>query len=388
MYISAPKLTTEGGSLIASADFSTSQMKSVLWFRLDATYRDCILLERGDAFLIGLLLHAMALGEDIYLDCAMSEKLYYNLSQYLVPAFSLANPSLQKVGIFPRSLDNAVLNTGKAVATGFSGGVDSFSTIHDHLVNPACPRNYRLTHLTFFNVGSHGDYGGDAARTLFKERCSILKGYPSDCGLEYIVIDSNISEILRRNYEETYTIRSMAPVLLLQKLFRTYYYSAGYRMDEFILTTFDMALYDLLNTAMLSTESVSIYSTGCQYTRVEKTAMIADYEPTWQYLNVCACRHGNCSTCFKCLRTLLTLDILGKLNNYGRVFDLCAYRRCRNRYIAHVLANSTQYFYKDIYREMQRRSIHVPMFCRLSAWKHIGVSALRKYIYLGGMRHK
>ncbi len=378
MNISAPKVRKDGESVIVSAEFHASEHKDVLWFKLDAKYQDYVVTERGDAFLIGLLLYAMARGEDIHIDCPISEKLYYNLSNYLIPAISLANPKLRPVKVIPTRRENTSINTGKAVGTGFSGGVDSFSTIYSHLVNPQCPSSYRITHLTFFNIGSHGDFGGETAQVLFNERLAILKGYPLECGLDYVVIDSNISDILQRNFEETHTIRSMAPVLLLQRLFQTYYYSSTFRMDEFKLTTFDMSLYDILITAMLSTESVDIYSTGCQFTRVEKTAMIAEYEPTWRYLNVCVCRNGNCSTCFKCMRTLLTLDILGKLKNYDKVFNLSEYRRCKNRYIAQVIAYRTSYFYKDIYNEMRRKGIHVPIESRLLACKHLCGSALRR----------
>jgi hypothetical protein len=339
-----------------------------------------VVTERGDAFLVGLLPYAMARGEDIHLDCPISEKLYYNLSNYLIPALSLANPKLLPIKVIPRELEHSSINQRNAVGTGFSGGVDSFCTFCDHFVDPQCPVNYRLTHLSFFNVGSHGDFGGEAARELFHKRLNDLKQFPIDAGLEFIVVDSNISEILQTSFPATHTFRNMAPVLLLQKLFRIYYYSSGYRMDDFRITNADSdsSAYDLLSMAMLSTESVDLYSSGCQHTRVEKTRIIADYEPTWRYLNVCASRDGNCSSCFKCMRTLLTLEILGKIRNYEGVFDLSIYRKQRSRYIAEILVNKRQYIYKDIYNEMRRKGIRVPIESRLLACKHLCGLALRR----------
>ena len=46
----------------------------------------------------------------------------------------------------------------------------------------------------------------------------------------------------------------------------------------------------------------------------------------------------NCSVCPKCVRTLLTLDILGKLDAFSGVFDIDRYRReARRRAIADAI---------------------------------------------------
>jgi hypothetical protein len=43
----------------------------------------------------------------------------------------------------------------------------------------------------------------------------------------------------------------------------------------------------------------------------------------------------NCSVCFKCARTLLTLELLGHLTSFNKVFDR-QYSRIREGYVAHV----------------------------------------------------
>src|SRR5882762_76870 len=142
MDISVPQVYLENGSVIASAQFESKTRRDTLWFKVDAAYQDQVVAERGDAFLVGLLLYAMAQGEDVYINCPVSEKLYYNLSNYLIPALSLANPKLRPVKIVPIKLEHTSINAGNAVGTGFSGGVDSFSTIYSHLVDPRCPANH------------------------------------------------------------------------------------------------------------------------------------------------------------------------------------------------------------------------------------------------------
>jgi hypothetical protein len=354
MYISTPKITVASNIATISVTYETSKENNTLWFSVDVKYLKYLSLESVDAFLVGLLFYAMARGEDIHVEGSISEKLFYCLSYYLIPALVIANPKLKKIEIYAKKLEHKPTNIANAVGTGFSGGVDSFCTIYDHLNNIRCPDHHRLTHLTFFNVGSHGDMGGNAARELFKKRCKTLSKYPIECGLDYVVVDSNISEVLQMTFAATHTMRNMAVVLLLQNLFGIYYYSSGYRMDDFriINAHSDTSAYDILNMAMLSTESVQLYSSGSQYTRVQKTALIADFSPTWSHLNVCVTGEYNCSCCFKCMRTLLTLEILGKIDAYANVFDLKKYASKRERYIAQILVNKKQYIYKDIYNEI------------------------------------
>jgi hypothetical protein len=380
MTILAPRTRTDGESVMVSAEFQTTKHKNVLWFRLEAKYQDYVVSERGDAFLTGLLPYAMARGEDIQLDCPISEKLYYNLTHFLIPAFSLANPKLRPIKLIPTTLDCTRLNIGHAVGTGFSGGVDSFCTIYDHFINTQCPSNYRLTHLAFFNVGSHGDCGGEAARALFSRRLHILKQFPVECGLDFIVVDSNISEILQLPFTDTGGIRTMTPVLLLQKLFRVYYFSSAYRMDALRLTDENDGYYGLLTAAMLSTESLDFYSFGEEYTRVQKTALIANYEPSTRYLNVCTNGDDNCSCCWKCMRTLLTLDILGAIDRYAKVFDLSLYQTHRASYISEVLENQGNGSNKEIYNEMLMRGFPVPVVSRLHLIKRRFKSRLKKIL--------
>ena len=72
-------------------------------------------------------------------------------------------------------IDNIKYNKKNAVGTGVSCGIDSFYTIQNH-----CNRkeqDYNITHLTFFNAGASGEYGGDKARELYKKRMKFAKDF-------------------------------------------------------------------------------------------------------------------------------------------------------------------------------------------------------------------
>ena len=85
--------------------------------------------------------------------------------------------------------------------------------------------------------------------------------------------------------------------------------------------TFDFILFD-----MCSTRNTKIFSTLATQERTERTEYIIDDTLTKKYLHVCikTIDDGpvhNCGRCYKCLRTLAAIDILGKLPEYETIFD-------------------------------------------------------------------
>ena len=203
----------------------------------------------------------------------------------------------------------------------------------------------KISYLTYFNAGSHGDFGGDMARKTFNQRFLRVSQFAQEIGLKIIKVDTNLSEILRMKFVSTHTIRNLSCVLHLQKLFQYYYYSSALRFDNFLITRQAMARYDLLVLECISTESVKFYSTLSDKTREERTAIISSYDKSFHYLDVCvnpksAQEKVNCSVCDKCLRTQLTLDVIGELKNFDQVFDLDLYYKHKDKYIGRILFDS------------------------------------------------
>src|SRR5699024_4268995 len=198
-------------------------------------------------------------------------------------------------------------------------------------------------YFTFFNAGSHGGFGGEQARSLYKKRLELMRPYAEEVNKEIITVDTNLNEILMMHHEKTHTIRSIACILNLQKLFKYYYYASAYRFNHYELADVGMGSYDLLVLNMLSTESTTFYSAVSQFSRVERTEYINEYLPSHKYLNVCTRSSStgiedNCSSCDKCLRTQFTLELQGNLENYEEVFDFDTYNKNKDRYIGQVLA--------------------------------------------------
>ena len=127
-------------------------------------------------------------------------------------------------------------------------------------------------------------------------------------------------------------------ILGVQKKLRRYLTSSNLSYDEIMdnrknSRDFDFAEYcESWFPQLVSTEHFELVIDGCQYTRAEKTERISEWEIAQKFLNVCIhpINQGhNCSKCEKCMWTLLPLEAMGKLDQFGNVFDIETYRKNR-----------------------------------------------------------
>ncbi|TGC11569.1 hypothetical protein [Methanolobus halotolerans] len=344
MEIYKPNVTYLEDKVIISAPFKHNNNMMELWYSFDIKYSRFLTVEKIDGFVVGLLLLSMKNGENINLKWPISERLYYNLSNYYIGLLNMCIDGLKVIEILPDKLDDGTsYPCFNYVGTGFSGGIDSFCTIYEHIFKENVPKNYKITHFTFNNVGSHGDLNSAKAKILFEKRYILLKQYADEINIDFLKIDSNLSDILMMDFEITHTIRNISSILLLQRLFSKYYYASSTTYEDFkVSKEGNISSVDSISVNLLSTETLEFILSGPQYTRTKKTELITAYEPSKRYLNVCTDEVSttNCSVCFKCRRTLLTLDILGKLEEYERVFDIKKYKINRDKYIYRTILKS------------------------------------------------
>lgn len=174
---------------------------------------------------------------------------------------------------------------------------------------------------------------------------------PRSYGFDFIDIETNLHLVMNKylpySHIENHTYMALFCMLHLQGAISTYYYSSGYSYEEFSLKKiaghdFTVVKYDLLLLSMASTDTLRFYSTGGERSRFEKTKVVSLYQPSKKYLNVCVNkppRNGNDNTCFKCIRTLLTLDALGVIDEYNAVFDIEFYKHNKKVYLRRMWLN-------------------------------------------------
>lgn len=296
-----------------------------MWFEVDDRFSHGLCYEKIDAFVAATLFYCMEKGLDIRSDAKISERLLYQLSSEYIPVISKNTKKYNPIDIVAPTDGSRVPSFGR-VGTGVSGGVDSFYTILKHYKVAEELKDYELTDLTFFNVGSHGDNGGKIARELFYKRSIKAKKIAEELELPIILVDSNISEFICQSFLATASVRNIAAILALQKYFCKYYFSSGEPVSFFNLDERENDNYDILNTVHFSTENVEIYNTGLSQTRIDKLEFISKYPVARKNLNICIAGEDNCGECDKCVRTMNALYALDALYLYDEVFDLKKYK--------------------------------------------------------------
>ena len=357
--------------LICDIECGFSQSKS-MWFSVQNEFSDWLTCDVYDAFLVACIYPAMFYNEPIIVEGNVSKKLYFNICHYIMHIVKVYREEMNIIDIKVAGFANAQ-KTKTLVGTGFSAGVDSFTTFVDHYINET-DETTKISALFFFNVGSHGG-GTVTAKKVFEDRYELLKQFPKDFGLPFVKMDSNLFDFYLDNWEFDAGVFCRATgILVFQRVLNLYFLSNDYSYKELMSGDVKMsngcslsALAENMINPMLSPKELEIVTDGAQYTRTEKTEKIASFPFVHKYLNVCV-NHwqgyesaSNCSHCPKCLRTLTTLDALGVLEQFGKVFDLEIYRKHKKAYGYWLVSNySNNVFAKDNVDFGRLHGMHFP----------------------------
>ncbi len=318
----------------------------------------------ADTFLVGVLLPAMKYGEDILVDAPVSEKLYYNITNSVLYTLSFIYGN--RISLKVREFVTPSFESN-GVGCGCSLGVDSFAAMLQHF-SPDCPSSYRITHLTYFNVGAMGYNNLEKAKASFEKDLLMVQAFAMEIGLPVICLESNFSLLYKDfDFDESGDVRNFSAALSLQKLFSKYLYGSSFTIKDFKFDKAQTGYYETLLAPLLSTENCEIVIANPDKTRIAKTIDIVDNPLSQKYLYVCwkeliankwpdseiakiKDKHQNCSRCDKCKRTLLAIDLLGKLDKYEDIFDIPYWKSVKDDYIVKVVSNRNENaFYGDLY---------------------------------------
>lgn len=345
-----------------------------VWYRSDVEYGQYFNEDVLDAFVLPMILCGIKYQEDIEVDGYISELLYYNIKNNLI--YTLSIPFNTERLIEVRCKGTKVMTySPTAVGCGCSLGVDSFSAMLRHM-SPDCPEGFRITHLTNFNIGAYGN-DFEKGHISYLKALESVREFSIKEGMPLVLIESNMGAFFTGfTFNWSGPIRTMSTALSMQKLFRRYYYASGHNNAAFEITDI-MGHFASLVIPMLSTENLEFIVADQDKSRVEKTIAIADNPLTQKYLHVCfreiqANNQGkvnlrdvgfrNCTRCSKCQRTLITLDILGVVENYRGIFDVDYFYSVKNSIIEDVLTNKgTNLFKNEIYQLMMDRNYKIPL---------------------------
>jgi len=184
----------------------------------------------------------------------------------------------------------------------FSGGVDSSYTLLKH--------SDEIDTIIFV----HGFDIPLANQALRSKVSEAIKDTAYKLGKELIEVETNLRDFsdLYTDWGQDYHGSALASIaLLLAPQFRKFYIPATYSYKNLFPRGSDPLLDPLW-----STEKVKIVHDGCEANRVEKINLISKNDIILKHLRVCwENRKGayNCCECEKCLRTMVSLAIIGAL---------------------------------------------------------------------------
>lgn len=278
----------------------------------------------ADNFLVGLMLLAIKSDEDIYIyGASVSKTLVDNIYNFLMPALTQMGCGTGKTKIYADILETQDQPRGFRGATGISMGVDSFYAILKY-------KDSDKPIDTVLYIAAPG---------IDEENINLRKNVADELHFRFIQVTSNLVEILDTKFifSQYHTFYHLAAVLSLKSI--GYYYYATADPISVMKLSFDYSSnYDYITSQAISHNNFQMKMAGEDVTRFEKTQMISSNTIVQNNLDVCfnfkernKRKYLNCSYCSKCNRTLATLEVLGCISMFDKVFDLDLYYKNRSR---------------------------------------------------------
>lgn len=330
---------SNNGWTYLKCDFCVTEIESpfeekTMWVAVENKNSDMLADSVYDAFVLVPLYLGMHYKQDVHIKGNISPRLYHNIKHYLMKIFDNFSDATRPINFIVDGFASVEKGPVDLIGTGISCGVDSLTTIYDNFIETE-DENFRINSLFLANCGTHGDYEKEETRKIWLERAKLNKDCADELGLPMYLIDSNFHAFTHKVGEQKMGYLAIySCVLSLQRYIKRYVTSSGSSYDDGakfsnIERDFDMAGYaETYMPHLISTERFELVIDGCQYTRAEKIEKICEWTIAHKYLNVCVepIEYGkNCSCCSKCMRTLMALDAMGKLEKFKNVFDIKTY---------------------------------------------------------------
>ena len=341
-------------------------VNKTIFYEVDKEWGSYLTYELSDPFVLALVDFAMEKNAYIKYEAPMTEDLRYQLERYLIPVYSRKLEPMHNIKIEGPVTTWKPLSKG-VTGTGFSGGVDSFYTVLSHLDN--VPASKKITHLLLcVNGAANTGYSEALDKKWLADEETRFEPVAKKLGLKLISVNSNVS--LLDNYRKYFlgggTVRTCSFVHALRKLFGTYYWASAYEADVINFNLEDPGYIEPFNVPLMSVDGLRFYHSGCEVSRIEKVEFIADNSLVEENLTVCG-QPKSCGHCYKCLRTMAELNSFGKIDHYGKVFDLNDFHKHYTSKLAREFASDHKEYVVNIKKNMHEHNINIPLIVELKS---------------------
>lgn len=288
-------------STTVSADFCIGRKHQRVSFKVLDQDAICTL---ADPFLPVALIPAMRRNWAIHSNIAVSRQLFegaHKAQQVLHGWY----PDFKKIEIEMPQTETPAAKQTQGVATFFSGGVDSFYTLHKHQND--------ITHLIFV-------HGFDIPLSNLQERqraSQSVRQVADDLGLQLVEVETNLRQFGQSHVSWAFAYFGAAlgaVALLLSPRFKRIYLPASVSSDQLVPMGSHPELDPCWNNA-----NMQLDHDGLSATRFAKVRDIGHMPEARKHLRVCyqnAQHQLNCCRCRKCLWTMMMLKASGDLEQF------------------------------------------------------------------------
>jgi hypothetical protein len=285
----------------------------VYWFDIPATHARA-LGASGNPWLVLLAPLAVHLGEPLRIPRPVDRDLLANVHD-LMRVWQCWFPNLRPVSIDVDEVGATPEQDVGLTASMFSGGVDAWFTLLSNNGSARLPGGRQIDELLCV-------WGLDISLEHpeeFRRMRDTLARSTSGLGAELVEVATNLHETQWWRRADWGYVAHGCGLASIALTFGSRYsrvlIPSSHRYD-------DQSPWGShpLTDPLLSTRRTRIIHDGSGYSRVEKTAAIAESDAALQSLQVCweTKTFSNCGACVKCYRTMATLHLLGALDRCPR----------------------------------------------------------------------
>jgi hypothetical protein len=302
--VDLPQRSHDGRRTTVSSTIKLAGKEYQIWY----AFSEPLNVQTGETFFAASLLPAMKVGQPLEIKAPVSAKLLTN-AQRIQEIFHGWFPELK---IIPIQAQHCTLSAAGSPEVGafFSGGVDSFYTLLKH--------QREITRIIYV----HGLDIWLKDEEFRQKVVNELRVIGDALGKPLLEVETNL-----RDYSDLYVdwgfhangaaLASVAQLLAPQ--FHKVYIPSSHKYKDM----FPWGSHPIVDP-LWSTEQLDLVHDGCEASRVQKVASIAQSPVALSKLRVCyenlhSANEGNpdfynCGSCEKCLRTMVNLHLVGGLN--------------------------------------------------------------------------
>lgn len=297
--------------LVGDVSYDARSLKpEAYWFEVSEEHAQ-FLSQSGNPWLALLIPLAVTLGEPLRIGRAVDAQLFEHV-QELMRIWKSWYPHLPIVPIEAEVAEPEKRESPSRKAVLFSLGIDAYYTILEHDAAAAAPAAQRpiddLIYIWGFDVRLDQP-------EAFRRRREVAQRVASELDKELVVVATN--------FRHTEHVRAPGRFLSGGCILASSVLALERRYSEVLLSSSHTREQNVpwgthpLTDPLLSTSQTRIVHYGIEANRLQKTEAVAQSEVAMRALYVCwhpTPSGENCGACEKCLRTMISLELIGMLD--------------------------------------------------------------------------